>query len=303
MICCLGTIANAINLIVFLKQGFEDTVNISLFGLAVSDGGCLLTQLWVNIGQTPHLEKLGAPVMWAEIAYVTGSIPYLCFTRISSLIVSYITFERCLCIVSPFKVKSILSSKVTTSVIVSIFLVMFAVNAMAFTVNLIIWQYDSTTNRTLLRNVLADNRAEVESIIYSFNNFFGYFSFLSIILFTVTLVTVLNSKARWRKKTAAMSLAASTTRDRKVIKMVVTISTIFILCYFPKTLVYFAIMVNPEFDMHGVYHNVIMMAISLTFCFETFNCSINILIYRNMSSRYRQILDAMFPVPFRSGKK
>lgn len=293
VICLCGTVANIINMVVYLKQGFADTINISFFGLAVSDGGCLLTQLWVCICQTPQLRVTDAPVAFDQVAYVTGSIPYLCFSRISGLITTYISLERCLCIAVPLQVKRILTAKRTACIIAALFLIMIVVTIPDFTVNSVTWAYDEHRNGTILTAYFSADRAQVEDIVYAFNNVFGYFSFISIALLTAVLVAVLNSTTRWRQQSAVVDKHLSTSRDRKVVKMVVTISTVFILCYFPKTLVYFAIMVDTKFDMHGDYHNMVMMVISVAFCLETFNCSISIVIYRSMSSKYKRVLDTM----------
>ncbi|CAG5120669.1 unnamed protein product, partial [Candidula unifasciata] len=50
-----GIGANVTNIIVFIKQGFKDSINISLLGLAVGDLGCALTMVWVSIGFSPLL--------------------------------------------------------------------------------------------------------------------------------------------------------------------------------------------------------------------------------------------------------
>lgn len=288
-ICFLGTIANAVNIVVFLKQGFQESINISLFALAVSDGLCLLAQLWVSIGQTPLLAKIDTEFVAAEISNVTGSIPYLCFSRISAMIMTYINVERCLCVVTPLKVRIILNQKKSVFVVVFIFILMIVITAPAFFVNRLQWDYYPDKNRTMIRNSFAGNRAEVESIVYALNNFLGYTSFVCTIAFTVVLVTVLKTKAKWRNKTVS-DLPAVGRRDRKVVLMVVVVSTVSIACSFPKTLIYFMIMIEPKFDHNHPYHKFILMAISLAFCLEVTDCSINIFIYRTMSSKYRKAL-------------
>lgn len=48
-ICVFGITTNIANIVVFCKQGLNNTMNISLFGIAISDLSSLVTLGWLVI--------------------------------------------------------------------------------------------------------------------------------------------------------------------------------------------------------------------------------------------------------------
>ncbi|CAG5120665.1 unnamed protein product, partial [Candidula unifasciata] len=57
-----GTGANIINITIFIRQGFKDSINVSLLGLAVADLGCVLTMFWMSLGFCPLFQHADLPV-------------------------------------------------------------------------------------------------------------------------------------------------------------------------------------------------------------------------------------------------
>ncbi|GFS13197.1 chemosensory receptor B [Elysia marginata] len=70
-ISLIGSVANIVNMVVFLKQGFADSVNISLFALAVSDFGSLITLVWMAICFVPAFR------FHPDIPFETTQVQYL----------------------------------------------------------------------------------------------------------------------------------------------------------------------------------------------------------------------------------
>ncbi|CAG5118999.1 unnamed protein product, partial [Candidula unifasciata] len=100
----IGTATNIVNIICFIKQGFRDTVNISLFALSVADLICLLALLLNNILLNPLIYDLPFfPFDPFEIVYITAFWPHVVFARISACITAFISTERCLCVAFPLK--------------------------------------------------------------------------------------------------------------------------------------------------------------------------------------------------------
>uniref|UniRef100_A0A2C9KHS2 Uncharacterized protein n=1 Tax=Biomphalaria glabrata TaxID=6526 RepID=A0A2C9KHS2_BIOGL len=112
-----GIFSNIINIIVFCRQGLDSTVNISFTGVAVSDLCSLVTLLWFNVCVNPLFVNSDVPMAPSEVQHLTGGFPHACFARITCWITVYITAERCLCIVSPLKIKRIITTKRATSII------------------------------------------------------------------------------------------------------------------------------------------------------------------------------------------
>lgn len=129
VISIFGIVANIINITIFFKQGFTTTVNISFFGIAISDLCCLITLLWVIIWLNPFMSNSEVPVAALEFQYLTGACPHAVCGRITSYITVYVTAERCLCVLLPLKVKQIVTPARTTVVVCLIFIINFLTNS------------------------------------------------------------------------------------------------------------------------------------------------------------------------------
>ncbi|KAK3737979.1 hypothetical protein RRG08_010027 [Elysia crispata] len=307
----MGTITNVINIIVFCKQGFKESINVSLCGLAVSDLGCLITLQWLNICFNPLFQQADLPFDPLQIEYISGGWPHVCFTRITGLITAYVTLERCLCITMPLKVKLIMTPKITAAFVIGSHIVMFASTAPAYKVNLPHWEWDPSRNKSILGLRFTSDKVEIERLAHGLNNFFGYLAFVAIIVLTAILVTSLNSKTRWREQMTSAGVsqkpgatsssgqsgnatAAVGKKDRRVVKMVVVISSVFIACFCPVTIIFIAKIIWPSFGKFGAQENIYQAIISIAFMFETANSSVNIFIYLRLSTKYRETFHELF---------
>ncbi|XP_005100341.1 allatostatin-A receptor-like [Aplysia californica] len=293
-----GTVTNIINIIVFVKLGFSDPVNVSLLGLAISDLGCLVTLIWHNICFNPLFNELDLPFdpIDVQTLYLTAGWPHVTFTRITAWITAFITFERCLCIALPLKVKNIITPKRVVIVIVCLFIVLITSVSPIYQVNRIGPKFSPKRNKTVIGLLFTEDREEVEAISFAVNNVFVSFSaFFVVIVCTVTLVVKLRSKTKWRKETASAGKSDNlSTRDQKVTKMVTMISTLFIVCFIPVSVVFIGMIVEPEFSVDGQYRNLFFILCSFGYILESTNSALNILIYYEMSSKYRTVFNQTF---------
>ncbi|XP_005100342.2 allatostatin-A receptor [Aplysia californica] len=291
-----GTVTNVMNIIVFVKQGFSDPVNVSLLGLAISDLGCLVTLVWHNICFNPLFHAADLPFDSIEMQYLTGGWPHVIFTRVTACITAFITFERCLCIAIPLKVKNIITPKRVVIVIVSIFVILIGSVAPVYYSNRYGMKFFPDRNKTLIGLVFTDDRKEVEGISYVINNIFIPFSaFAVVIVCTVILVVKLQNKTRWRNESTAAGQSDNfSNRDQKVTKMVTMISTLFIICFTPVSLIFIGKTVVAGLSIDGRYHNLYFVLFSFAYILESTNSAVNIFIYYEMSSKYRSVFDETF---------
>ncbi|CAG5128383.1 unnamed protein product, partial [Candidula unifasciata] len=98
-----GIITNTINIVCFVKQGFQDSTNISLLGLSCSDLVSLLTLALTCIFLCPAFAAANLPFEIYDVAYLASGTPHFAFTRVSSCITALITLERCLSISKPLQ--------------------------------------------------------------------------------------------------------------------------------------------------------------------------------------------------------
>ncbi|KAK7493508.1 hypothetical protein BaRGS_00015219, partial [Batillaria attramentaria] len=100
----LGVPGNCLSAIVFCKQGLADRINLCLFSLALADAA-VITVLFLMYAEGAYRAFGGEAYFF--ITYFTGLTG---FTLVSMFLSAVIASERCLCVVSPFKAKQVLST-------------------------------------------------------------------------------------------------------------------------------------------------------------------------------------------------
>lgn len=288
----IGIMTNFINIVVFYNQGFKPTINVAFFALAVSDLCCLVTLQWFNICMNPLFESADLPFVPGEVQYLLGGWLHVCFSRITGWITVFITAERCLGIAVPLKVKQLINLRRT---VVAMCLI-FSLNLMAlspeYVDSYLDWKFYPELNRTLVGIVDRNRNDNGEDMVFIFTSASGIVSFVTILFLTIFLVCKLASKARWRRSVTAEKDVS--TKDKKTIKMVALIATVLIVCYAPGTAISMVTIFEPEFHLMGKYMNIFFATWSFAFVFQTVNSSVNIFLYYNMSTKFRQTFDQLF---------
>lgn len=293
LIAYFGITANIINIINFAKQGFDNTVNISLFGIAVSDLCALLAILWLGVCVNPLLQT--ETIDFAEIEYLTAGWPHYLFARITCMITVYITIERCLCVTIPLKVKHIITKTTTVITVVLIFFTQILTAIPTYYAAYICWKYNSEKNISTLGLCRIDNWNQVEIVTFVLQMIMLGGSFILLIFFTIILVVNIRRKSQWRKSaTHEAQQVAISNRDKKLVRMIVLISVILIACFTPGMIGFIGMTIEPHFNMGEKYDNLFWVVWSLIFVFQTVNSSVNIFVYYSMSTKYRVVFNETF---------
>ncbi|CAL1528443.1 unnamed protein product [Lymnaea stagnalis] len=289
-----GILTNILNILIFIRLGFKDTVNISLFGLTVSDLCSLVTLFFFNICQTPAFYNLELSFEPYDLSFITVGWAHVGFTRVTCCLTAFITLERCLCIALPLKVKTILDPRRTRLIVVATFPIAYASVFPIYCTASLTEQFSLHRNRTLIVMTYNDLRDVMESVSSVVNNIIPVSSFIIIVVCTTIIVVQLNLKSKWRRSAAAYptGTANPTTsgKDKKVEKMVLFISVIFIVCYLPCEILFVWMLFDLELRYDGDQSNLFKVSVSILYFAETLNASANIFVYYSMSSRYKQEL-------------
>ncbi|XP_012945965.2 adenosine receptor A1-like [Aplysia californica] len=278
---------------------FPSLKMLIISGLAVSDQCSLLTMIWLSICLNPLFYHNELPFDPRDIMHVTAGMPHIIFVKIATFVTAFITFERCLCIVVPLKVKTIITPRRTKIIIISIYVVIAVLMTPLFLGNRLEWVFDFTRNVTILKTTFTAERDMLDAITFLIPGVFATTSsFIFVICCTIILTVKLNSKTKWRQVTAAKSARPAEgvgVKDQKVVKMVTFIAVIFIVCTLPSTLLFLYMMIDPSFRIDDrVYRNLYRALWSSSYLIETINSSVNIFVYLKMSSKYRAVFMETF---------
>lgn len=193
------------------------------------------------------------------------------------------------------QVKTIITPKRVTVVIVSIFVVLAISVSPIYFVSSYGLKFSIFRNKTVLGLIYKSNRETVERASFAVNFLFISFgSFVMVIVCTVILVVSLRIKTKWRQKSVSNSKSGDlSSRDQRVARMVMMISSLFIACFFPICAHAIAIVTVPGLSLDGKYVNTFVAMGSVGLVLESINSATNIFIYYSMSSRYRTAFRAV----------
>lgn len=296
VVSLFGSTTNVINLIIFYRQGLNNTINMSFFAMAVSDLSGLILQLWYSFCVSRLLDSSGIPMVFSEVQYITGGVPREAFARITCLITVYVTIERCLCVAFPLHVKRMLTVKRTTIIILSIYLITWISGLPLYSTSFIGWKFYLARNTSLIGLVVTSNNHTVQGVVFIIHALFGIFTFTAVVIATVILTHTLGQKNTWRKRVQINYKDCETisNRDRATIVMVVLVACILIICYTPAVLLCVTTFCEPEFSRTGKYFNLYYSLWSFALLFENINSSVNMFLYLKMSTKYRQAFRQLF---------
>uniref|UniRef100_A0A2C9KQT6 G-protein coupled receptors family 1 profile domain-containing protein n=1 Tax=Biomphalaria glabrata TaxID=6526 RepID=A0A2C9KQT6_BIOGL len=296
-ICVFGIAGNSLNITVFLRQGLRTSVNLSLFAMSLSDLIGLIFQVWHNFCMNPYLELADLPINFMDLQEVTAGYPNVAMTRITSWITMYITAERCLSVLTPFRVGIHVTFKRSVVILILCYSINLAFLVPQYAFDYLSYSFIPGLNKTRLGISVRWND---EIMVYVRNISHIYLSIIAIlfvIVNTAVLVVSLRWKTKWRQ--GAMSnqnqQKALTSRDKKTVMLVIMVSTVLIVCYSPAVTCTFLEIFVPSFGFYAKQKNVYHVAWSFCFLFNSINASINAIVYYNMSSKYRTTLQEMFP--------
>lgn len=187
------------------------------------------------------------------------------------------------------QVKNIFTSQRTALIVVCVYIILVSSAAPVYVANRLEMVFVPERNKTILGIVFTADRENVQKITFVINNFIIPLSaFILVVICTIVLVVSLQRNSLWHKSSVS-SVSAAFTRNQRVAKMVVTISTLFIFCFIPTSIFMLVAAFNPEVLVGGTDLDIGLYVGGLVFMLESINSSMNIFIYYHMSTRYRKL--------------
>ncbi|GFS03457.1 chemosensory receptor B [Elysia marginata] len=305
-----GIIANIINIIVYIRNGFSESVNVSLLGLAISDLLSLIfTVLFIVFINPRYMDS--PDVHWIPIDFTVLILVYprLAIAQFSCVITVYITVERCLCFVIPLRVKTLLTPKRSALVVLTIFVLALPNLALPYTAAKLDWRWDPYFNRTAIGLVMTrHDSSELLWINNMINLSLQLGSLLALVFSNVALALSVNRQAKWRAQTTATTSqlgqtpapsrntpnSVTTNRNKRLAKMIQFLSMIHFVTYFFSTSFYVVSLVLPGFRLYGRYHYEYLSCGTSAVVAQTLNSSINIVFYYRMNKSFRNTFNKMF---------
>lgn len=226
-----------------------------------------------------------------KVLCLNVAVPNNCILKI--LIIEYCRIKNAVIFM---QVKSIFTSKRVAIIITVLYVLLLLSAAPVYFVNKLGMVFFPNKNKSILALVGTHDRKPVEKASFAFNNVtIPLAAFVVITFCTIILVLKLRNQAKWRQSsTTSAQIQTVSNRDKKVVKMVVVISTLFIVCFIPVCIIFIPMSAIPEFAVDGKYKNENTVFVGVGLIMESANSAGNIFIYYFMSSKYKQIFQEIF---------
>lgn len=198
------------------------------------------------------------------------------------------------------QVKATITHRRVSAIIIFVFVALIVSVTPTFLTNSLGLKFVPERNKTVVGVLQRHDRDGTEKVSYIVNNIFIPFSsFLAVISGTVVLVINLQKSNTWRQLSVPTSQGCNVcTRNLKVAKMVVVMSTLFIACFTPLSVFFILMTVESSmFYAQGQNKNLYTSLGGFGLMLESVSSSMNILIYYHMSTKYRTTFRQLFSVP------
>lgn len=293
----VGIGTNVVNWMVFRLQGLKDRMNLCLFFLAMIDIAYSatafansLTTILCHLG----IYGLGEEHYQRNVEYVTG-IMYS-FRTSSGLYTMVIAVERCLCVMFPLHVATLLTTRTLGILLTSIAGIMqvgfitipVKYSVMSTTVDgIVYWQLVPSKlyfNYKFFIDIILDNILSISMPLVTF-----------ILVSIATAITVVKLRAAmtWRLKVTSSS-AVNSTQQSTLTVMLVIVSCAYIISVIPFVMVIVVSLVETEFSVGGVYGNLFVACQNTVNLFPLMNISVNFFVYYCRSSRFKHDVKCLF---------
>ena len=300
----LSTPTNILSMIVFIKQGLKERINLCMFFQSLADLLFMTTNFLIYFDRI-HLAVSGVsgrqgPVLRFILDnYLSG---FYGFSFASGFMTMVIACERCFCVLSPLRSRRIFKTKSTLIIILVAFFVLvggFFVIGTRWSITCV---FNPRTNSSSLELYPSQFYLLHKKLIDTLNVYVygillqGTFV-LVLIISTVITVVKLHKMTSWREQSS--SVAGASVRDVALTRMLIGCSILFIACSTPSVLLRFLIMFVPDMSMRGRYYNTFIFSTGVMRLFSYVNSSVNFFIYYAIGSKFKATLHALCG---RSGK-
>nr|KAG5687223.1 hypothetical protein BaRGS_012375 [Batillaria attramentaria] len=285
-----GVAGNVMSFVVLLVHGMNNSTNVLLTGVTVSDFLYLVTmytrKVSCIVSKFDYVLSLKIERGLLPTVYMVNRI----FGLTTPFLTMLITLERCLAVSMPLKVQTLVTALRMKIVVAFTFLFATVAQFPFFFVYTINWVTDKTTGEDI--PVLAGTPFFYENfdIISDYNNIvlsslFNYGPITVVIVCTTVVLATIKRSARWRKMT---SQGGDRPEEGRMTKLLMTVVAVYIICYIPRCAALIANSFAPDTfnSLGGRYGNLFYLVNALQLLLFALNSSCNFVIYMVMSRKF-----------------
>ena len=289
---------NVINVTVFWRQGLKERINLCLFSLSLVDLLYMFHSFLLNVDRlylesTRDPSKLGLTFKFIVDHKLVG---FRGLSWVSGFLSMLIACERCFCVVSPLRSKTILQTGTTAALIILsslIILTGFFFVCTRWSIACIFNPLTGVTSDTIYGSEFYIQNRQVLDILDGIVYGLVLPALYVIVVLVTTVLTSLRLRqmANWREKTSSASVSP---REVALTRMLIGISVLYVVCTMPTLTLGLCILFVPDISLNGRYYNTFNLMVSVFELFSYINASVNFFVYCFLGSKYKETLTEMF---------
>ncbi|CAL1535205.1 unnamed protein product [Lymnaea stagnalis] len=242
------------------------------------------------------------------------------FYDISTISTTYIAVQRGCCVALPFHFRDFFTKERVIAGVIFIYVSGMACYVPVFATSLLLPARDSQTNATQVRLVFSSGSDKILAAVDILKKFALTFAgeFLAL-LSLMAIVIGMKSASEFRHASShtgctrdgnvtfggtnqrdgdqlhrtdtAPAVSKSQRKEKKIVRQVLLITTVFIVCNTPQMVASIVGRVVPGVDLFGHNRNVYFLTYTVVNVFELFNSSFNFFIYYKFNTKFKEIVD------------
>ena len=304
----LGAVTNCLTMIVFIRQGFRDSVNVSLFSIAVWDQiKCLAGVVYRLHGPIGLVDPVSGIfwkwATWPVLIYLPIFAGYVSYGM-----ATYVSIERCLSVSWPLKIRFLVNPRLTTGFMVGLSIIIFGSFSPVIFVYEVEYTFNSHYNTSIPRVAAGSLYFARDGFILKMYKYLGiiYPAIFCTVMTVCSVIIILRlrrSSANFRpdrrknggRETAGAASVNMTPREVKVTRMLLVVIFVYLMDFFPRLCIYVASLIEPEFFVYRRLHNLMQITSNTVWVLDFLNASINFFIFMNMSTNFKTTFYEIFP--------
>lgn len=311
LLSLFGVVSNLVNMLIFWKLGFKDSMSVNIFALSLTDFITTFLQTAVCLCYMASKFHPDSNVdFWAVGNFAVQWMENAAYL-ISCWITAVISIERCFCVVFPFKVKQIFTRFRSFIALLTIYVLHIALHVLVYVVHKMEWmeifvQSPAGSNITApptrrFTTVVCEGTARIEEIFNIVVSLaLSDVSFIIVIACTAWMIHKLHATASIRQVLTSRPLEGDSqqsqlsSKERRLVKVALALATTLTACSLPRVVVVIVQSSMPQTTISsGEYGNVapieryVSTMWAIAYIFTTFGSSITIFVYLVLSNNYR----------------
>ncbi|XP_033746953.1 FMRFamide receptor-like [Pecten maximus] len=292
--CVFGIVGNSLALIILFRHRPTRSTTILLIAIAFADLAFIastivnVVSLIIRSFYPEHAKEVSMSLIIPFSVYLSP-LP----GRISNWLVTLISLERLVAVTRPLKVKQICTKKLMLALSIVIPL------SVAILTSPKLWLYevkevtlpDGNITKIITLGSIGRQK-ELFEVYYVISE--ALLRFVPMGLSAVCnaiIIAVLFLQAKWRNRKQNYTVGQQPAGDeRQITKTLLTITCVFIICLLPSTISRLMILFDPNSSHVNYSSNVHTLLTLIGLITESFNSSINFVIYVTMNNAYRRQL-------------